>query len=170
MDHPILFRIAARGLIIENNRLLCVSNDGKYWYLPGGKVEGKESLSTCVEREVYEETGLIVKTGALLHVLECFDLNDGLHKINFYFQTSVLSGSISDSWLDENSVVQFRRYFSLPEIIANKHIFPRFLSKGEWCSRDAKKMPNVYQGAVVMRGFEMVDDVDEHAEVVEYSS
>lgn len=156
MDEPILFRIAARGLIIDNNHLLFVSGDGKYWYLPGGKVEGTESLSTCVEREVFEETGLIVKTGSLVHVLECFDLNDRQHKINFYFQTSVMSGSISDTWLDENGDVQFRRYFSLSEIISNKNILPRFLSKGEWCQ--PIKASTVYQGTVTMRGFEMIEE------------
>ena len=150
------FRIAARGLIVEDQRLLFVSNDEVYWYLPGGRLEGDESLETCVEREVYEETGLCVKTGSLQYVLECLDLNDQIHKINFYFQTTVLEGSLSDTWNDPDGSVQFRRFFDLTEIQQNKAFLPRFLASGNWCQpRSAHH--SVYQGCVTMRGFEMVD-------------
>ncbi len=151
------FRLAARALIIQENRLLFVSNDGDYWYLPGGRIEGNENLTECVEREVYEETGLQVKTGKLLHVLECFDLKDELHKINFYFQTTLVQGNLSEDWRDQgDGLVQFRRYFSLPEIEKNSAILPRFLALGDWCAPHPE-LSNVYQGCVTMRGFEMIE-------------
>jgi len=152
------FRIAARGLVVKNDQLLFVSNDGEYWYLPGGGLEGRESLRDCVEREVYEETGLVVKAGSLIHVLESFDLNDGLHKINFYFRTTLIQGEVADTWCDkDNGIVQFRQYFSLAEIKQHKTILPRFLTSGEWCY-EYPEAHKVYQGVVTMRGFEIVDE------------
>ncbi len=156
MQDKIQFRIAARALVVEDNRLLLVSDNGEYWYLPGGRLELSESLTDCVEREVYEETGLSVKTGPLLHVLECFDLNDHQHKIHFYFQTTTIAGTLTDSWCDQGGSVQFQRYFSLEEIQDNKKILPRFLASGDWC-QVYSQMDKVYQGTVHMRGFEMID-------------
>jgi 8-oxo-dGTP diphosphatase len=151
------FRIAARGLVIQNNKLLLVSDDGKYWYLPGGRLEGAESLKECVEREVYEETGLVVKVDNLLHVQECLDLADELHKINFYFQTTIVcgEGDLLEGWSDAGGTVQYRRYFSLTEIQQQQNILPRFLAEGDWCN-EKQKIAYFYQGIVKMRGFEMV--------------
>jgi 8-oxo-dGTP diphosphatase len=149
-------RIAARGLIVDKSRLLFVSHDDIYWYLPGGKPEKGESLTQCVEREVYEETGLTVKTNQLHFVLECFDLNDQVHKLNFYFKTTVVQGQLLDTWNDIDGNVAYHRYFSLEEIRKNKTILPRFLGSGGWEEPDFST-GNVYQGMITMKGFEMVD-------------
>ena len=159
MNTELKFRIAARALVFQDQRLLFVSDNGEYWYLPGGRVEGQETLTECVEREVYEETGLIVKVENLLHVLECFDIEDHLHKVHFYFQTTLLNGQLSESWKDEGGGVKFRRYFSLAEIKQNSKILPRFLTNGDWGS-STFGFSKVYQGAVFMRGFEMLDALD----------
>lgn len=162
------FRIAARGLVVKDNRLLFVSNEGHYWYLPGGGVEENEDLCTCVEREIFEETGLKVRTGKLLYVLESFDLKDNVHKINFYFQTTLISGDISDNWSDTDNCVQFRRYFGLEEIQAKNTFIPHFLKDGKWlqaCSgisldqsnEDIEEKDEVYQGCLTVHGFELVD-------------
>ena len=159
MNTELKFRIAARALIVQEQRLLFVSDNGEYWYLPGGRLEGKENLIDCVEREVYEETGLIVKVGNLLHVLECFDIEDYLHKIHFYFQTTLINGDLSETWQDEGGGVQFRSYFSLEEIKRNPKILPRFLMNGDWI-KPSFEFAKVYQGSVFMRGFEMLDALD----------
>lgn len=150
-------RVAARALIQnEQGHLLFVSDEGTYWYLPGGQIESTETLTTCVEREVYEETGLTIKAGQLRHVLECFDIEHNQHKIHFYFDANVLEGSLSEHWNDEFGSVQFCRYFSLAQIQQSENILPRFLASGDWCVplSNARK---VYEGAVEMRGFEMVN-------------
>jgi 8-oxo-dGTP pyrophosphatase MutT (NUDIX family) len=167
MKTELKFRIAARALIVQDNRLLFVSDDGDHWYLPGGRLEGKESLTECVEREVYEETGLVVKTGNLLHVLECFDLEDHLHKIHFYFQAVLLTGDLLDTWQDEGGSVQFRQYFSLAEIKKNPKILPRFLINGDWCQPSFEFM-KVYQGLVFMKGFEMLNALDHPLPEINY--
>lgn len=149
-------RVTARGLIVENEKLLFVSDEGTYWYLPGGKIENTESLMTCAEREIYEETGLVVKVGLLRHVLESFDIKNHLHNIHFYFETTILKGVLSDNWNDEFGSVRFCKYFSLSEIQNNKNIVPRFLAVGDWC-QPAARTHKIYEGVVKMRGFEVVE-------------
>ncbi len=149
-------RITGRGLIIQNEKLLFVSDEGTYWYLPGGKIENTETLTTCAEREVYEETGLVVKAGLLRHVLESFDIKNHLHNIHFYFEMTVLEGAISDNWNDEFGSVRFCKYFSLSEIQHNKNIVPRFLAEGKWCY-PLRQPYKIYEGVVKMRGFEVVE-------------
>jgi len=41
-----------------------------YWSLPGGLVETGERLEAAITREVFEETGLRVKPGAVFEVFE----------------------------------------------------------------------------------------------------
>lgn len=43
------------------------------WSLPGGRVEVGEALHAAVQREVGEETGLVVRVGELVEVVEIID-------------------------------------------------------------------------------------------------
>ncbi|MEY3182606.1 MAG: hypothetical protein RLZ35_591 [Pseudomonadota bacterium] len=152
-------KIAARGLIVEQDQLLFVSNDGEYWYLPGGQLEVGESLSACVEREVFEETGLTVRTGKLRHVLECEDVQAKIHRVHFYFETEKMTGQLNPEWADHGGIVQYHRFFSLDEIRSNHRILPRFLCLGSWLPNvniATQKTAEVYQGLVYMQGFELV--------------
>jgi len=40
------------------------------WSLPGGRVEAGERIEAAVAREVQEESGLVVRVGALVEVVE----------------------------------------------------------------------------------------------------
>lgn len=62
--------VASRALVVHENKLLLVSHDGSYWYLPGGRLEPKENLISCAKREVYEETGYEIVVGNIVYLSE----------------------------------------------------------------------------------------------------
>jgi 8-oxo-dGTP diphosphatase len=61
-----VFDAAGRVLLVQRGR----PPGAGLWTVPGGKLELGEALAAAVEREVREETGLVVRCGALVDVVE----------------------------------------------------------------------------------------------------
>jgi 8-oxo-dGTP diphosphatase len=70
-DRPI---VGVGAVIIDRGQVLLVKRGSPpllgEWSLPGGAVELGETLRAAAEREVQEETGLIVKAGEVIEVLD----------------------------------------------------------------------------------------------------
>ncbi len=62
------------------------------WSLPGGRVSGAERLSAALEREVLEETGLVVAVGELIEVVEL--IGDDYHYVVLDYAARVVSGEL----------------------------------------------------------------------------
>ncbi len=60
----VLFRTAVRGIIVNNRKLLLVTNKFGDYKFPGGGVEENESLEDALSREILEETGYRMKAGS----------------------------------------------------------------------------------------------------------
>ena len=73
------------GVMIDDGKLLLIKQKtlGREWYLPGGTLEDGETLSACVEREVFEETGFTVKAKKLISVADTDFKNPPLVHILF---------------------------------------------------------------------------------------
>jgi 8-oxo-dGTP pyrophosphatase MutT (NUDIX family) len=113
-------RLAARALILQENRLLLVNafpgGRSDLWCAPGGGVEAGASLHTNLIREVHEETGLTIRVGPPALINEFHDPASGFHQVDIFFRCTVTGGVIDARWRDPARVVTDRRFFSQDEL------------------------------------------------------
>ena len=91
------FRYRTGGILINDGKMLFVrSSVGGYYYMIGGGVQLGETSAACIEREVYEETGLEAKPDRLAVVCENFFRGDGgvidgldCHTLEFYYAMTI---------------------------------------------------------------------------------
>lgn len=104
MPTPTL-RYAAKALIIEDGRILCIRKQGDiggYYVLPGGGQDPGELLAETLRRECLEELGARVEPGRIRFVQEYIganhlfkDLHGGMHFVNLYFECRLLDPVLS---------------------------------------------------------------------------
>lgn len=118
--------VAARGLVTRGggDRLL-VSDDGRTWYTPGGRLAPGESLRECVVREVYEETGLKVEVGNLVYVAEFWEEEFHRHKVECFFLATLEAGQRAEGWKDLDGLVEHMRFVTEEEWSVS--VYPEFL-------------------------------------------
>lgn len=68
------------------------------WAIPGGKVDAGESMRAAVEREILEETSIVIRAGEMVYQLEYIEHDkDGalaFHYVVLDFSAEYLSGEI----------------------------------------------------------------------------
>lgn len=113
-------RLAVRGLILLDNRLLMVNAwpGGKSDLLcaPGGGVERHASLEDNLLREIHEETGLTVAVGRVALVNEFHDPDRPFHQVDVYFRCELVSGDPYGDWTDPEGVVTERHWLTRQEL------------------------------------------------------
>ncbi|SEV94255.1 ADP-ribose pyrophosphatase YjhB, NUDIX family [Cognatiyoonia koreensis] len=112
-------RLATRAIILHHNKLLLVNawkGKSHLWCAPGGGVEPHASLPDNLAREVMEETGLSVEVGAVCLVNEFHDPGGTFHQVDIYFRCTILSGALSDQWIDPEGIVTQRRWVTRDEL------------------------------------------------------
>ncbi len=80
-----------RGIILKDNKLAVMQRikDGReYCVFPGGGIEEGESFEECVERELMEEFGIVVKARKMIYAYERNDSIQG------FFVLDWISGEI----------------------------------------------------------------------------
>jgi 8-oxo-dGTP pyrophosphatase MutT (NUDIX family) len=86
------FHLAANGMIVRGSKILLHHRtDCDMWDLPGGGLEKGEDIFQCLKREVFEETGLIIKPIILTGVYQNFNKQI----VVFNFLVKVLSGKLT---------------------------------------------------------------------------
>lgn len=112
MSHSARPRLAVRGLLLIDDRLLLVNawGGGKSDLLcaPGGGVEMHSSLHDNLVREFHEETGLTVTVGAPCLVNEFHAPGHDFHQVDIYFRVTLVSGDPMAPWTDPEGIVTER--------------------------------------------------------------
>jgi 8-oxo-dGTP diphosphatase len=66
--------VGVGAVVIDADRVLLVRRARPplqgHWSLPGGAVELGETLASAIQREVFEETGVVVSVGPIVEVLD----------------------------------------------------------------------------------------------------
>lgn len=128
-------RLAVRGIILVENRLLLVNawpgNQSDLLCAPGGGVISGTSLPDNLIREVYEETGLTVSVGRQVLVNEFHDPRGTFHQVDIYFRCEVTEGAVADDWVDPEGVVHTRRFVTRDEMAGLK-VKPDSLADVVW--------------------------------------
>ena len=105
IGHETLY-VTGCGIIIyeKDNVLLQLRKDIHQWCIPGGLMELGETFYDCATREVFEETGIIVKSAELYGIYSGKDFNteypngDKIYSTNIVFMSDDFNGNInSDS-------------------------------------------------------------------------
>ena len=101
-------RVDVRGAVFRDEKLLFVKEiiDGG-WTLPGGWADVGDTPSKAVEREVFEESGFVVRAVRVLGVYDANRFNplDLFHAFKVVFQCEILHGDAKAS--SETSKVSF---------------------------------------------------------------
>ncbi|MHB1843237.1 MAG: NUDIX hydrolase [Deltaproteobacteria bacterium] len=99
-DRPSTFRVGAYGLLVEDGRLLItrtITRSGILNNFPGGAIELGEAPLAAVVREFREETGLVVRTGELVHATEGYHRSAAYPEnqlIKIYWRVEVMGGEL----------------------------------------------------------------------------
>ena len=78
----IIYNPQADSVFVQKLKKLQGNNN---WYLPGGKVEDKESLTSALKREIFEECGIEAQVDRLVCINQFFDSKNDTNVVAFLF-------------------------------------------------------------------------------------
>lgn len=139
MTTPRPIRLAARAIVMHNNRLLLVNaykGRDDLWCAPGGGAEPHQSLPENLAREVFEETGLVVTIGAPCLLNEFHNPHSSFHQVEVFFRCTLSKGHLDPAWQDPEAIVTHRRWVTRAEM-ATLTVRPKSLAAVAWQDRDA---------------------------------
>jgi ADP-ribose pyrophosphatase YjhB (NUDIX family) len=126
--------VAVAAIVLDAEGRVLLVERGKppgmgLWTVPGGRLEGQETLAQGVAREVREETGLLVEVGPLACVVE--RIGDGFHFVILDYLARVIGGTLAAGddaraarWVAESELAQLPLTDGLVDVIARARTRP----------------------------------------------
>ncbi len=118
MDTSKLHIVAATGFLKKDGKFLILKRGEKEiaypgkWTVPGGKVEGADSIKETLKKEFLEEAGLAIKNNIEFFGESEFTRPDGFHVIVLKFICEYESGKVK---IDKNDFTDYV-WMSLDEL------------------------------------------------------
>lgn len=115
-DHP---RVAVGAVVFKDNRVLLVQRGRPpgqgQWAIPGGKVCLGETLRQAAEREILEETGIVIAAGEPVLTFEVID-RDADGRVRFHYVIIDLAAEYERGELQAGSDAMAARWVSPEEL------------------------------------------------------
>jgi 8-oxo-dGTP diphosphatase len=92
--NPVTPQLRVAAIIVRGTQILLVEHRKRgehYWVLPGGRLEGLETLEAALRRELREELGVDARVGELVIVSEM--LAPDRHVVNLMFHAEIGEGA-----------------------------------------------------------------------------
>lgn len=95
-EYPVRPALAVGAVVFKDNRVLLVKRGNPpargVWAIPGGSVELGETLQKAAEREIFEETGIVIKAGEPIFSFESIHRDDK-DRVRFHYYIVDLAAS-----------------------------------------------------------------------------
>ncbi len=112
--------VGVGAVVIEQGRVLLVKRGrpplAGEWSLPGGAVEVGETLASAVQREVFEETGLVVAVGPMVEVLDRIH-TDSQGRVEYHYVLIDYACTVIGGELDARSDAADARWVERSELL-----------------------------------------------------
>ncbi|HPQ44308.1 MAG TPA: NUDIX hydrolase [Syntrophales bacterium] len=87
-EYPDLPRVGVGAVVIYNNKVLLVKRgippSERLWAIPGGNMKLGETLKETAEREILEETGIVIETGDPVYAFDFIERdNEGAIRYHY---------------------------------------------------------------------------------------
>ena len=115
-DYPDFPRVGVGAIVIKDDKVLLVKRgippSKGLWAIPGGHVELGETLQETAEREILEETGIVIEAQKPAYAFDLIERDD-LGKIRFhYIVVDLMAEYISGEPLGADDALEARWFSS----------------------------------------------------------
>lgn len=121
--YPDLPRLAVGAVVFKGQSVLLVKRGQPpargQWAIPGGNVKLGESLQAAAQREIYEETGIVIKATEPIYTFDAI-VKDDDGRIRFHYVIVDLAGEYVRGQLRSGDDAADVRWVSAQELAAMK--------------------------------------------------
>ena len=151
-DMPVFEKYTVRAIIMRDGRLsMQLSGRGEY-KIPGGGVEGDESHVVALQREVREETGLIILPESVREIGEILELREDVFSKgtkyichSYFYFCDVEDRTVETQMTDSEIAKGFHPIWEYPEVICRVN---DAIQTEPWQKRDTEFVRMLLDGRI----------------------